>query len=63
MRARLAIEAATPFGWHKYVGLDGDIIAMEDFGTSAPAKEVFAQRGFTCENVVCRALALLGKEC
>lgn len=63
VRARLAIEAATPFGWHKYVGLDGDIIAMEDFGTSAPAKEVFAQRGFTCENVVCRALALLGKEC
>jgi len=60
VRARVAIEAASPMGWHKYVGLDGDIVAMESFGMSAPAAQVFKHFGFTCENVVARALKVLG---
>ena len=49
---RLAVEAASGFGWHKYTGLDGEIISMETFGDSAPAKELFKEFGFTVENVV-----------
>ncbi len=51
-RTRLAIEMGSSFGWHKYVGLDGDIISVEKFGASAPAEEVIKQYGFTVENVV-----------
>ena len=34
---RLAIEAAAPFGWHRWVGLRGEVVAMEGFGASGPA--------------------------
>ncbi|MDR3091749.1 MAG: transketolase [Clostridiales bacterium] len=51
-RARLAVEAASPFGWERYVGLDGKIIAMPGFGESAPADALFPKFGFTVENVV-----------
>lgn len=61
LRVRLAVEAAASFGWHKYVGLDGDIIAIDRFGASAPADALFKEFGFTTENVVNRALKLLGK--
>ena len=57
-RKRLAIEAASPFGWFKYVGCDGKVIAMETFGASAPAGELFEKFGFTVENVVKTALEL-----
>ena len=56
---RLAVEAASSFGWHKYVGLNGDIIAVDNFGESAPAGLLFKKYGFTAENVVERALKLL----
>jgi len=56
---RLAIEAASPFSWHKYVGLKGDILGMDRFGASAPGKVVFEKFGFTVENVVKRAETLL----
>lgn len=59
VRARLAIEAASPFGWDKYVGLDGDIIAINSFGASAPAGQLFKKFGFTVENVVAKAKALV----
>ena len=59
VRARLAIEAASPQGWHKYVGDRGDIIGMDRFGASAPAKVLFEQFGFTPEAVAARAAALL----
>lgn len=52
VRARIAIEAASDFGWGKYVGIDGATITMESFGVSAPAKELFEKFGFTVENVV-----------
>ncbi len=59
VRARLAIEAASPFGWDKYVGLDGDIIAINTFGASAPAGQLFPKFGFTVEHVVEKAKALV----
>ncbi|MDD4797520.1 MAG: transketolase C-terminal domain-containing protein, partial [Eubacteriales bacterium] len=61
VRARLAVEAASPFGWHKYVGLDGDILAMEGYGASGAAAELFKHFGFTVQNVVDRALVVLSK--
>jgi transketolase len=61
VRARLAVEAASSFGWHKYVGLDGDVISIDTFGASAPAEILFKEFGFTVENVVEHSLALLKK--
>ncbi|HXO40607.1 MAG TPA: transketolase C-terminal domain-containing protein, partial [Thermoanaerobaculia bacterium] len=61
VRKRLAIEAAAPFGWHKYVGLDGEVHGIERFGASAPAKQLYEPFGFTPEKVVERALRLLGR--
>ncbi len=59
--ARLAVEAGSPLGWFKYVGLGGDVVGMTRFGASAPAKVLFEQFGFTPENVAARALKLAGK--
>ena len=59
VRARLAVEAAADFGWHKFVGLDGDVICMNGFGASAPAGTLFKDFGFTVEQVVERAMALV----
>ena len=59
VRARIAVEAASPMGWHKYVGLDGDVIAMEGYGASAPYSILFKHFGFTAENIAARAEALL----
>ena len=61
LRVRLAVEAASSFGWHKYVGLDGDIISIDRFGASAPADTLFKEFGFTAENVVNRSIKLLNK--
>jgi transketolase len=52
VRARVAVEAATDFGWGKYVGLDGATVTMRGFGASAPAGTLFKKFGFTTENVV-----------
>ncbi|MFD2114463.1 transketolase [Paenibacillus yanchengensis] len=59
VKARLAIEMAHPFGWHKYVGEDGDIVAIDRFGASAPGDRVIKEYGFTVENIVTRVKALL----
>jgi len=56
---RLAIEAGIRDYWYKYVGLQGDIIGMQSFGESAPAGQLFELFGFTLENVVEKAKALL----
>ena len=58
---RLAVEAGSPLGWFKYVGLGGDVVGMTRFGASAPAKVLFEQFGFTAENVAGRALKLLAR--
>lgn len=52
MRKRLGVEMATDFGWHKYIGLDGKMISVNTFGTSAPAQVIIPNYGFTVENVV-----------
>ncbi|MCX8036804.1 MAG: transketolase [Candidatus Sumerlaeia bacterium] len=59
VRARLAIEAASPMGWHEWVGDGGDVIGIEKFGASAPYQELFKQYGLTVENVIARAKKLL----
>lgn len=51
-RKRLAVEMATDFGWYKYVGLDGKVLCVNKFGSSAPADKVIKEYGFTIENVV-----------
>ena len=51
-KPRIAIEAASKFGWEKYVGLTGDIIGMDGFGASAPAAELYKYFGITTEEVV-----------
>ena len=57
--ARLAIEAAYPFGWERYIGSKGAVIGMERFGASAPYKVLAEKFGFTADNIVRRAHELL----
>jgi transketolase len=57
---RLAVEAGVSDFWRKYVGLKGDVIGIDRFGESAPAADVFGFLGFTVDNVVARARALIG---
>ena len=59
IHARLAVEAASPFGWREFVGDRGDVLGMERFGASAPGPVLFAKFGFTAENIAARAEALL----
>ena len=61
VRARVAVEAAASFGWHKYVGLDGATVTLDRFGASAPAGLLFKEFGFTAENVAANAKKVLGK--
>lgn len=59
VKARLAIEMAHPFGWERYTGDQGDILAIDRFGASAPGDRVIKEYGFTVENVVSKVKALL----
>ena len=52
MRKRLSVEMASSFGWHKYVGLDGITMSIDEFGKSAPANDVIQSYGFTVDGVV-----------
>ena len=52
MRKRLSVEMASSFGWHKYVGLDGITMSIDEFGKSAPAQDVIQSYGFTVDGVV-----------
>jgi transketolase len=61
IRARIAIEQASTFGWERYTGLDGRIIGMKTFGASAPLKELQKKFGFQPEQVVSEAKELLRK--
>lgn len=56
---RLAVEAASSFGWHKYVGSNGKVLGLKDFGASAPGNELFERFGFTVDRIVEEALKLL----
>lgn len=59
VRKRIAIEAAHPDYWRKYVGLDGDVVGMSTFGASAPGGILFEQYGFTADRILESALGLL----
>jgi transketolase len=61
VKVRLAVEAGVSQGWHRYVGDQGDLIALDRFGASAPGGVVMRELGFTVENVVTKAQALLKK--
>ncbi|MDM5298255.1 transketolase [Bacillus pumilus] len=61
VRARIAIEMGSSLGWDRYVGLDGDIIAIDKFGASAPGETIMEKYGFTVSHVVSRVKAKLNK--
>jgi transketolase len=57
---RLAVEAGSSFGWCRYVGSEGDTVCIDRFGVSAPGGVALKNFGFTVDNVVAKAKALLG---
>ncbi len=59
IKNRLAIEAASPLGWDRYIGENGDMIGMTTFGASAPVDDVMKHFGFTTDNVITRAKDLM----
>ena len=59
VKARLAVEMGASLGWERYTGDSGDIIGIDRFGASAPGGTVQAKLGFTVDNVVAKALALI----
>jgi len=59
VRQRLVVEASSSFGWHKYTGLDGASVSIDRFGASAPGPLLMEKFGFTVDNVVAKAKALL----
>lgn len=59
VKARLAVEAGVSMGWTKYTGDGGDVLAVDKFGASAPAQDVFKDYGFTTDNVVKMAKKLI----
>ena len=60
VKARVAVEAASPFSWYRWVGDGGEVIGMTDYGASAPAPEVYEHFGITTEKVVEAAKRVMG---
>ncbi|MEM0963622.1 MAG: transketolase C-terminal domain-containing protein, partial [Bacteroidota bacterium] len=60
VRARVAAEAASPLGWGRVVGLDGEVVGIDRFGTSAPGSEALDDLGITVEAVVKAARRVTG---
>lgn len=61
VKARVCVEAGSPYSWYKYAGDCGEIIGMSTFGASAPANKLFEMFGFTADNVVEKAFRSLNK--
>jgi transketolase len=61
VRARVSVEAASPLGWERYVGMEGTVIGVARFGVSAPGAVVMREFGFTPEHVVETARAVLAR--
>ena len=59
VKAKLAIEAGGPQGWHRYVGEKGETVSVEGFGASAPGEVVMSEYGFSVDDVLQRALSVL----
>jgi transketolase len=62
LQTRLIIEAASPFGWQGYAGSKGSILGISEFGASAPGTVMMEKFGFSPENIVKRASALLNQQ-
>ena len=64
VKARVAVEAASPFGWERYVGDCGKVVGIDHFGASAPAEVLYREFGLTAENVAAKALeSIKGSPC
>jgi len=61
VRKRLAVEAASPMGWRKYVGDEGDVMGLDRFGASGPGQEVLDKLGLSVEQIVERARGLIAR--
>ena len=61
VKARVCVEAGSPYSWYKYAGDCGEIIGMTTFGASGPANKLFEMFGFTADNVVEKAFRSLNK--
>ncbi|MCU0495548.1 MAG: transketolase [Chloroflexaceae bacterium] len=61
LTARVAVEAASPFGWERYVGTAGAVVGVDRFGASAPFKEIYQHYGLTAERVAEVAAGLVGR--
>ena len=59
VKKRLAIEVGTSFGWERYTGDEGDVLAIDRFGASAPGDRIMKELGFTPENVAARVKKLI----
>ncbi|MFO7848009.1 MAG: transketolase [Balneolaceae bacterium] len=59
VKARISIEASSPYGWHKYTGSEGIVMGIDRFGESAPFKEVYEHLGLTAEKLVENGLSLV----
>lgn len=59
VKKRLGLEVGSSLGWHKYVGDEGDVLAIDKFGASAPGEKIMEEYGFSVSNVVARLKALL----
>jgi transketolase len=59
IKIRIAVEAGTPQGWHRYVGDMGEVIGLDHFGASAPYQVLYEKFGITADRVAVRALALM----
>jgi transketolase len=59
VKARVSVEAGSPLGWERYVGLEGAIIGLNRFGASAPGEIVMRELGFTREHIVKVAKSIL----
>jgi len=61
IKKRVAIEAASPVGWHRWAGDEGVVIGVDRFGASAPGQDVFDHLGITAEHLTAAALRILGR--
>jgi transketolase len=59
LEARLAVEAGSSLGWHRWIGSRGDLVTLDHFGASAPAPKLMTEFGFTPEHVAERAARLV----
>jgi len=62
VKARVAVEQASTFGWERYVGSSGHVIGMRTFGASAPLKALQKKFGFEPDRIVAAARQLLGRQ-